>query len=282
MSVGTQREAAARYDAPVTSSAALARQIVTIGVVAVGSGNLLGACASTDDSTADVLAASSFTDVAEPLEALLEDELGLDVRFSFGSSGSFVEQIDQGAPADVVITADTATMVRLEDADLVAPAVSLVRNELIIVTADTAAGRSIGTLADLDANVDGAAIVVVCTSSAPCGAATDELLDITGVVLSPASREPNVRATLTKVLLGEADAAIVYRSDAVTHPELRAVEIDGGNVSVTGRVAVVLDNDGQADDAQEPDEQSTGDRIVDVLTGERAAALLAEAGFSAP
>jgi len=266
----------------VTSSAALARQIVTIGVVAVGSGNLLGACASTDDSTADVLAASSFTDVAEPLEALLEDELGLDVRFSFGSSGSFVEQIDQGAPADVVITADTATMVRLEDADLVAPAVSLVRNELIIVTADTAAGRSIGTLADLDANVDGAAIVVVCTSSAPCGAATDELLDITGVVLSPASREPNVRATLTKVLLGEADAAIVYRSDAVTHPELRAVEIDGGNVSVTGRVAVVLDNDGQADDAQEPDEQSTGDRIVDVLTGERAAALLAEAGFSAP
>ena len=280
--MGTQREAAARYDAPVTSSAALARQIVTIGVVAVGSGNLLGACASTDDSTADVLAASSFTDVAEPLEALLEDELGLDVRFSFGSSGSFVEQIDQGAPADVVITADTATMVRLEDADLVAPAVSLVRNELIIVTADTAAGRSIGTLADLDANVDGAAIVVVCTSSAPCGAATDELLDITGVVLSPASREPNVRATLTKVLLGEADAAIVYRSDAVTHPELRAVEIDGGNVSVTGRVAVVLDNDGQADDAQEPDEQSTGDRIVDVLTGERAAALLAEAGFSAP
>lgn len=288
MSVGTQREAAARYDAPVTSSAARARQIVTIGVVAVGSGNLLGACASTDDSTADVLAASSFTDVAEPLEALLEDELGLDVRFSFGSSGSFVEQIDQGAPADVVITADTATMMRLEDADLVAPAVSLVRNELIIVTADTAAGRSIGTLADLDANVDGdgdgdgAAIVVVCTSSAPCGAATDELLDITGVVLSPASREPNVRATLTKVLLGEADAAIVYRSDAFTHPELRAVEIDGGNVSVTGRVAVVLDNDGQADDAQEPDEQSTGDRIVDVLTGERAAALLAEAGFSAP
>ena len=47
----------------------------------------------------DVLAASSYTDVADELETLLEDDLGIDVRFSFGSSGAFLEQLNQGAPA---------------------------------------------------------------------------------------------------------------------------------------------------------------------------------------
>ena len=260
-------------------------------MVSVGAGNVLGACATVDDSTFDVLAASSFTDVAEPLEALLEAEFGIDVRFSFGSSGSFREQINQGAPADVVITADTATMTRLEAAGLVEPSVALVRNELIIVTADSAAGRSVEALADLvdahsegdgDGDGDGDSsrdvIVVVCTSSAPCGAATDEMLAATGIELSPASREPNVRATLTKVLLGEADAAIVYRSDAVAHPELRAVEIGTDNVSVIGRAAVVLDDDSD----NGADNALTAGEVLEVLTGERAAGLFAEAGFAAP
>lgn len=211
------------------------------------------------------MAASSFTDVAEPLEALIEAELGIDVRFSFGSSGSFLEQIDQGAPAAVVMTADTATMNRIEDAGLVEPSVAITRNELIIVTADTKLARSIDSLADL---VDDDALVVVCTSSAPCGAATDALLVAAGIDLAPASREPNVRATLTKVLLGEADAAIVYRTDALAHPELRTVEVGSDNVGVVGRAAAIRGGDGA--------------EVVGILMGERAAALFAAAGFTAP
>ena len=236
-----------------------------VAALAVAGAVLLGACGG-DGGTVDVLAASSFTDVAGELEPLLERELGVDVRFSFGSSGSFYDQMEQGSPAAVVITANEATMRRMEEAALVAPSVAIASNELIVVTSDTPAGRSIRSLDDL---TDPSVVVVVCASSAPCGAATDELLERRGIDLDPASREPNVRATLTKVVLGEADAAIVYRTDARSSPEVRSVEIDGDNVSVTSRAA------------SRP-EDPTGARVVEVLAGADARELLRDAGFGSP
>ena len=258
---------AARPTRRRTAISQLLRSVVLLTTTATAS-SIVAACGNSGEPTVDVLAASSFTDVAEPLEALLEAELDIDVRFSFGSSGSFLEQIDQGAPAAVVITADTETMQRIEDAGLVEPSVPITRNELIIVTADTAAGRSVSSLSDL---ANEGTIVVVCTSSAPCGGATDALLTAAGVELSPSSREPNVRATLTKVLLGEADAAIVYRTDALAQPDLRTVDVGAGNVSVIGRAAAVI-----------RDDEELGAALIDVLAGEQAAELLAEAGFARP
>lgn len=220
-----------------------------------------------DRPVVDVLAASSFTDVAEPLEELIEEELGVDVRFSFGSSGAFLEQLRQGSPASVVITANEATMADLEADGLVTDSVAITRNELVIVTADTDLGAAITSLEDLASERD--AVVVLCASSAPCGAATDQLLDDAGVSVSPASREPNVRATLTKVLLGEADAAIVYRTDAIARPDLRTVDVGPTTVSVVGRAAAVVD-----------DQQ--GAEIIEVLSGDEAADVFAAAGFLAP
>ena len=106
-------------------------------------------------------------------------------------------------------------------------------------------------------------------SSAPCGAATDQLLKQAGLTLSPASREPNVRATLTKVILGEADAAIVYRTDARVRPDLRSVEITD-TVDVVGRAAAVT---GKANGAR----HHRG--LWEVPLQRR---ILADAGFSAP
>lgn len=232
------------------------------GMVIVG----VTGCGGSAEPTVDVLAASSYTDVAEELETLLEDELGVNIRFSFGSSGTFFEQLKQGAPAAAVITANDETMRRLESADLVDPSIAISRNELIIVTADTTIGQSINSLADLAAAGD--AVTVVCASSAPCGAATDQLLEQSGLVLAPASQEPNVRATLTKVILGEADAAIVYRTDAQAHPGLRSVEI-ADTVDVDGRAAAVTGN-------------TNGANIIDVLGSAAAADVLAGAGFLAP
>ena len=224
-------------------------------------------CGGANSATIDILAASSFTDVGEPLEALLEEELGLDVEFSFGSSGSFLEQIRQGAPASVVITADSATMQRMNDAGLVDSIVSIAVNELIVVAADTAGGRGIKSVTDLES---GDVLVVLCTSSAPCGAATDALLGGLGLDVDAASREPNVRATLTKVRLGEADAAIVYRTDALASPELRAVPIaQVDNVQVISQAAAVADRENAL-------------RVLEVLTEPAAMAVLAEAGFGSP
>ena len=224
-------------------------------------------CGGANSATIDILAASSFTDVGEPLEALLEEELGLDVEFSFGSSGSFLEQIRQGAPASVVITADSATMQRMNDAGLVDSIVSIAVNELIVVAADTAGGRGIKSVTDLES---GDVLVVLCASSAPCGAATDALLGGLGLDVDAASREPNVRATLTKVRLGEADAAIVYRTDALASPELRAVPITQvDNVQVISQAAAVADRENAL-------------RVLEVLTEPAAMAVLAEAGFGSP
>jgi molybdate transport system substrate-binding protein len=226
----------------------------------------IAGCGGSSGSTVDVLAASSYTDAAKELEMLLEEELGVNVRFSFGSSGTFLEQLNQGAPAAAVITANDETMRRLESADLVDASIPISRNELIIVTADTTIGQSINSLADLAASRD--AVTVVCASSAPCGAATDQLLEQAGLTLSPASREPNVRATLTKVILGEADAAIVYRTDAQARPDLRSVEI-ADTVNVIGRAAAVTGSANGAD-------------IIEILGSPAAAVVLADAGFLAP
>ena len=227
----------------------------------------LASCTTTGPPTVDILAASSYTDVAEPLESLIETELDVHVQFSFGSSGSFLEQLRQGAPASVVITADGATMDRLENAGLVEPGVPIASNRLTIVTADTAAGRRIRSLADL-ASPD--AVVVLCASSAPCGVASDEVLRNSGLNISPASREPNVRATLTKVVLGEADAALVYRTDALAVPELRSIPIDDSiNVAVTGRAAPVVGDETAID-------------IVELIAGPSGQEILRLAGFDAP
>ncbi len=228
---------------------------------------IAGGCGGAESARVDILAASSYTDVAEPLEALLEEELGLDVEFSFGSSGSFLEQIRQGAPAAVVITADSATMQRMSDAGLVDSVVSIATNELVIVAADTAAGRGIESVTDLGSSD---VLVVLCASSAPCGAATDALLGGIDLDVDAASREPNVRATLTKVRLGEADAAIVYRTDALASPELRAVPIARvDNVQVISQAAAVV---GREDAA----------RVLEVFTEPAAMAILAKAGFGSP
>lgn len=226
----------------------------------------IAGCGGSSASVVDVLAASSYTDVAAELETLLEDDLGINVRFSFGSSGAFLEQLNQGAPAAAVVTADDKTMQRLESAELVDASIAINRNDLIIVTSDSDVGRAINSLEGLAASDD--AVTVVCADSAPCGAATDQLLKQAGLTLSPASREPNVRATLTKVILGEADAAIVYGTDARAHPDLRSVEITD-TVDVIGRAAAVKG-------------RAYGSDIIDSLGSPAAKRILADAGFSAP
>jgi molybdate transport system substrate-binding protein len=96
------------------------------------------------------------------------------------------------------------------------------------------------------------------------------LLGGLGLDVDAASREPNVRATLTKVRLGEADAAIVYRTDALASPELRAVPITQvDNVQVISQAAAVADRENAL-------------RVLEVLTEPAAMAVLAEAGFGSP
>lgn len=177
----------------------------------------LTACSDTDDTqdsveqgTLTVFAASSLTQTFSTLEKAFEDERdGVDVVLSFDSSTTLAEQIKAGAPADVLATADLASMQRVTDEDLLSgDPVPFASNTLAVVTpSDNPADlQSVGDLQTAD--------FVQCDPSAPCGAAAEQLLESARIQAQAQSLEPNVAAVLAKVTLGEADAGIVYVTDA--------------------------------------------------------------------
>lgn len=194
------------------------------GVLALGT--LLAGCGQrTDGGTAagaggdrdelsgqvTVLAAASltesFTELAKRFEA---EHPGVRVRTSFGASSALVQQVAQGAPADVIATADTTTMDTIANKDLTAgtPRV-FVRNELQIAVPRGNPGH-VRDLADF-ATPDLA--LGVCAEQVPCGRAARKAFDEGGVDARPDTYGQDVKAVLTKVQHGELDAGIVYASD---------------------------------------------------------------------
>jgi molybdate transport system substrate-binding protein len=163
-----------------------------------------------------------LTDVFEQIgDAFVMANPDAEVTFNFGSSGQLSTQIVEGAPADVAAFADTAPMDALDDADvLAAPPEIFATNELVLVTPP---GNPAGlrSLADLP----GAGIVSLCVETAPCGKFAAQLLSVARVTLDEAavSRGQDVRSTLTAVTEGDADAAIVYVTDAAAAGD--AVEV---------------------------------------------------------
>ncbi len=187
-----------------------------------------GSAGADDTGTVTVLAAASLT---EPLTALAaryeQGHPGVDVRLSFGSSTTLAQQIAEGAPADVYASAGEAALQLLPaDAASVGGRAVIARNTMEIATPPDDPGR-VGALTDL-ARTD--LDVVLCAATVPCGRAADEVLRRAGVTAHVVSREVDVKATLTKVVLGEADAALVYHSDVVgAGPAVRGVAVPAGD-----------------------------------------------------
>lgn len=169
-----------------------------------------------------VLAAASLTRTFTALATSFEQaNPGATIRLSFGSSTTLAQQIAQGAEADLFASAGTPALEQLGD---VTPAstVTIARNTLEIATPLGNPAKVTG-LADLArADVD----VVLCAETVPCGKAADEVLTKAGVTAHVVSREVDVSATLAKVTLDEADAAVVYHSDVVSsRGKVEGVEI---------------------------------------------------------
>lgn len=241
----------------------------------------LAACGSDDDTDgADgagtgesteltILAAASLTDVFEELATEFEAEHdGTSVTFSFGSSTDLAEQVADGAPGDVLATADETSMTLAEDAGVTGGIETFATNVLTIVTpAENPAG--IESLDDLEG-----ATWVRCADEVPCGRVAVAVLDGNDITAEPASLEEDVRATLDKVVSGEADAGLVYATDAVAAGDaVTTIAIPGAESELTSYFTTVLEQSADADLARE---------WVDFVTSDEGRAILEQAGFGAP
>lgn len=161
--------------------------------------------------TITVFAAASLTESFTEIGAAFEAGYpGAEVRFNFASSADLVNQINEGAPVDVFASADQATMARVATAGNPAPAVFATNRLEILVAAGNPAGvTGLGDLADPDL------VVVTASPGVPIGRYAAEVLAKAGVTVTPKSLEANVKAIVNKVVLGEADAGIVYATDVI-------------------------------------------------------------------
>ncbi|HEX2850381.1 MAG TPA: molybdate ABC transporter substrate-binding protein [Acidimicrobiales bacterium] len=223
--------------------------------------------------TVSVFAAASLTEVFTTLASAFEARNpGTKVTTSFGGSSSLAEQIRQGAPADVFASADEVTMAPLVSAGLVEAPTVVARNRLTLVV-ERGDPKGIRSLADLGRP---GTVLVLCSAAVPCGRLGAAALQRAGVTVTPASLEDNVKSVVNKVALGEADAGIVYVTDAAAAGgKVDRVAIDGADDAALAAVypmAIVKDH--RNDDGAKA--------WMTCVTGPDGRRVLRAAGFLAP
>ncbi|CAM3321625.1 molybdate ABC transporter substrate-binding protein [Kibdelosporangium persicum] len=205
----------------------------------------------------------TFTQIGKDFEA---GHPGVRVRFNFGGSSALAQQISQGAPADVFASASPANMKQVADTG----AVTFVRNKPQI-----AVGKGnplkIATLADV---TKPEVKLALCAQQVPCGAAATKAFEVAKLTPKPVTLEQDVKATLTKVKLGEVDAALVYRTDvSAAADDIDGVDFPEAIQAVNDYPIVTLTNAPNA---------AGGKAFVDYVLSEKGRQVLTTAGFDAP
>lgn len=224
-----------------------------------------------------VFAASSLTEAfGEIGEAFTTANPGVEVEFNFAASSALATQINERAPADVFASADGAQMRVVTDAGNGAgePIIFATNRPVLIVPVGNTTVTSFAGLAE-----PGIALVLAAPN-VPIGRYAREILtkasaaggisaDFSDKVLANLrSEEANVRAVLTKVQLGEADAGVVYETDAtVGGSEVKVIEIPDNCNVVAQYPIVALTESGNADAAAAFVEFVLSDEGQDILSG---------------
>lgn len=187
------------------------------------------ACATSDDGdghggagSVQVLAAASLNNAGEELaEAFAEENDGAEIVYNYAGSSALVRQVEQGADADLFISADEQNMdaaLELDAFDGADPDYLevIATNQLVLATAP-GNPLNITSLADLDElNTVDAGRIAVCADGVPCGTLANQLIEDHGYDLGnwTVSEEANVSDVATKVSTGEVDAGFMYSTDA--------------------------------------------------------------------
>jgi molybdate transport system substrate-binding protein len=182
---------------------------------------LLAGCAAPAAETTDpdtlsgtvtVLAAASLTESLDELAARFEEaHPNVDVVVSYGGSSALAEQIVSGSPADIFFSANASTMTTVTEAGLTVDPEVLLTNVLEIAVPAGNPGGVTG-LADF---ANAGLTLALCDPAVPCGSAAEKLFAAIDITPSVDTLEEDVKAALTKVALGEVDAALVYVTDVI-------------------------------------------------------------------
>ncbi|WP_298455168.1 molybdate ABC transporter substrate-binding protein [uncultured Cellulomonas sp.] len=225
----------------------------------------------TSDLSGDitVLAAASltesFTTLAERFEAA---HPGVSVTVSFAASSTLAAQIADGAPADVYASASATTMDDVTAAGHADDPVVFAVNSMQIAVPPGNPGDVTG-VEDL---ADPAVTTALCQPEVPCGATAAQVLTHAGLTVRPVTLEPNVKAVLSKVRLGEVDAGVVYVTDVLAAgDDVEGVEIPGAVNATTDYPIATLSR------SQHPDVAAA---FVDLVLSPTGAGVLSAAGFA--
>ncbi|MBL1076885.1 molybdate ABC transporter substrate-binding protein [Nocardia sp. 2] len=257
------------------------RRLGAVAAVLAATAGLAG-CGSDDTSaehgsdhvggTVTVFAAASLTETFTKLGKDFEAaHPGVKVVYSFGASSALAEQIKQGAPADVFASAAPANMQQVIDAgEVTGEPVTFVNNRLEIAVPKGNPGKITG-LADFGRAEPKLAL---CAEQVPCGAAAKKVFETAGITPQPDTREQDVKAVLTKVTLGEVDAALVYRTDVkAAGDKVEGIDFPESTKAVNTYPIAPL--------AKAPN-AAAATAFVDFIKSDQAKKVFADAGFETP
>lgn len=221
-----------------------------------------------------VSGAASLTDVLTAIgDAYMAENENVAMIFSFDSSGTLQTQIEEGAPADVFVSAAQKQMDALEEQGLILAdtRINLLENKVVLIVP---ADSELDITSFEDVATDTVTMVAIGDESVPVGQYTQEIYENLGLwedVQAKANLGENVRAVLAWVESGDVDCGIVYATDAATTEGVRVVaEAPEGTVQPVICPAAVVASSGQEEAAK---------AFIEYLQGDTAVALFEEAGF---
>lgn len=227
----------------------------------------------TEETTLTVLAAASlqksFDEIAEEFTA---EHPTIEIDFNYAGSSTLVQNLEAGAPADIFASADEANMDNAEQSELIDAQTRelFASNSLVgIVPLDNPA--NVTSLED--ATADGVNLVV-CAPQVPCGALAESLAETAGITLDPVSEEQQVSDVLGKVRSGQADAGLVYATDAALAPdEVHTFDLAGANDQLNHYPIARTTNS---------DNTEAAEAFLEYVQSDAGQTILEENGFSAP
>lgn len=259
---------AAASKAPAATTAAATAASTTTAAKATGSG---------DKVEVNVSAAASLTDVMGQLATAYQAiDPNVTLTFNFEASGTLQTQIEEGAPADLFISAAQKQMKALDEKGLVASAtkVDLLENKVVLVVPATATDSAIKSFEDV-AKEDVKVVAIGDPESVPAGQYAQEVftsLNIWDAVSAKATLGKNVREVLAWVESADADCGVVYATDAAITEGVKVIaEAPEGSCDRIVYPAAVLTNATQPEAAQ---------GFLDYLQTAEATALFEAAGFT--